>query len=722
MTDSNWTDRPLPQQGALDIQLPIPHSVETTPDRLKTIRKRDGREATFDTTKIAEAIFQAAKSIGGDDQTLSQSLAASVSIFLSNQRRNEPLSVSHVDDAVERVLVEMGHERTALAYVQHRSNRRTDDGLSVQDSRSVRDALMEWRWNRTATAARPADELESAIAELNLSVSDRKSLHTAVRETLTSLPAQTTTAALIHELVRAHANVAPDQDARQLHLNLSHLEEAISGTSKHPLELMTPESSDKAIAQRVKEAYALNRLYSPDVTNAHIRGDIHIHGLEQSDRLDSLTLYPDVIKKFGSILRWTDTDSPARRIEFLLEDIAESTQIFRQYCSHFVQWESINYALAPYLVEFDDVHLHSVSKQLIDSFVQLGDDAATIKLHISWDVPNDLQGIDAMGPNGANTGKPYESYQKTAQDFAHILLQTLRESAIDAHAPKPLLAVVSPPAPGPRDEATVAYLNRIALCGLVLDSIEYRCDADTPMLPFEEQTVHPKSIVVQAVTMNLPRLGRAAQDGHHFWTALDHLFDICASALDEKRRFVSELARRKKNGPYSYLTIQHHAQPFADIERSSVQMCICGLPECAQALQQIAEFDGQSLSAIKETIVAHLYERREAWAAQSSSPLLLSPSRSHSVAARFTGIDREHFASLSSKDRYSIGLSSMSESPVPYRDFEKQIATAARYQSSISGSVPIQRPDSDITFPEQLSHTLEDYFKSQPNVTLRLMG
>ncbi|MFP6581748.1 MAG: anaerobic ribonucleoside-triphosphate reductase [Candidatus Hydrogenedentota bacterium] len=723
MDKPEWSDRPMPQQGALDIQLSIPHSVLPVSETLQSIIKRDNRTAPFDTLKISEAIFQAAQSIGGDDRALSQSLAASVSLYLAKQQRNEPLNVTHVDDAVERVLIEMGHERTALAYVQHRDKRHTAEGLPTQDARSVRDALMEWRWNRSTNVDRPLDELDVAIDELGLAESEHESVRKAVHESLSSLPTTTPSVALIHELVRAHSNLSSENAARQLHLNLDQLEDALSGTSNPSHDLMTPGSSDVAIARRVKEAYALNRLYSPDVVNAHIRGDLHLHHLEQADRIDSLTLHPDTVKRFGSVARWMDSPSPARKIETLIEDLVESTRILQEYCAESIQWEAINYALAPYLVEFDDVHLHAVSRQLIDGLIDTASSSqtCTIKLHISWDVPHDLQGIDAMGPNGANTGKPYQAYQKTAQDFAHMLLQALRETAVDADASSHVMPVVSPPAPGPRNEATVSYLNRIALCGLVLDTIEYRCDADSPLLPFQEQTLHPKSVVAQQITLNLPRLAFGAQEGHHFWTALDHLFDVSTAAVLEKRRFVCELARRKKNGPYSYLTIQHNAQGFADLERSSALLAMCGLPECSAALQSIDEFQGQSLSTIQESIVAYIDARCQAWTAQSDVVLQVTAAGLDTVAERLTGIDSTHFDAVKTSESYGYGLTPPSDTN-SYREFEKQLATLARHQSWLHGSTPIQRPDADTTFPEQLSHTLEDFFKGQPDVTIRLQG
>ncbi|MEM5770707.1 MAG: ATP cone domain-containing protein, partial [Bacillota bacterium] len=43
-----------------------------------TIIKRDGREASFNETKITDAIFKAAKAVGGEDRQLAMELTLEV--------------------------------------------------------------------------------------------------------------------------------------------------------------------------------------------------------------------------------------------------------------------------------------------------------------------------------------------------------------------------------------------------------------------------------------------------------------------------------------------------------------------------------------------------------------------------------------------------------------------------------------------------------------------
>ncbi|MBN4046855.1 hypothetical protein JYT90_00900, partial [bacterium AH-315-P07] len=522
MTDSRFTKGLAAQQGLLDVQLSFPEPFVSDRVVLDSIVKRDDRVERFDAYKIAEAIFHAARSIGGEDETLARSLASSVAMFLSTQRRDKPLHVGHVDSAVERVLVEMGHERTALAYIQHRNKHLHLKRLKDGDARTVRDALAEWRWNRRVAESDVAapDRIAELLNDYSVAPDQCDELQSLILAAVNALNLTTPSTKLIGELTRSvllERGLIGDEDfSEQLPLDLGSVERALAGPFSDSTVLSTPDSSDRVLAACAKEAYALNRLFSADISNAHRRGDLHIHDLGSVDRLHSIALHPDCIKRFGPLSNVQREDiPPARKIEALVDDIAASTQILTRYCTDHVQWEAINYSLAPYLVEFDEEALHEVSELLILSLMsqQEGRESCITKIDIAWDVPHYLQGIEAIGPNGAMTGKHYESFQKTAQDFAHSLLQVFREVAEQYDTLNLPRAVATLPILNRGDASTQAFVNKVALCALVLDDIEVRCDHDRPLLPFHEETLHPRTVFAQYATLNLARLGFSACAG-----------------------------------------------------------------------------------------------------------------------------------------------------------------------------------------------------------------
>ena len=92
--------------------------------KIKKIRKRDGRIVDFNPIKIAEAIWKAAKAVGGRDRELSNRLALQVVKSLEKQLEPDEIpSVEQVQDMVEKILIENGHARTAKAYILYRQKR-----------------------------------------------------------------------------------------------------------------------------------------------------------------------------------------------------------------------------------------------------------------------------------------------------------------------------------------------------------------------------------------------------------------------------------------------------------------------------------------------------------------------------------------------------------------------------------------------------------------------
>ncbi len=104
----------------------------------RKIRKRTGRIVEFDSNKVTEAIWKAAKAAGVDNRALSVNLANKVLKQLEKQLEpGETPSVEQVQDVVERTLIENGQASIAKAYILYRQKRakirRTKGLLGVVD-------------------------------------------------------------------------------------------------------------------------------------------------------------------------------------------------------------------------------------------------------------------------------------------------------------------------------------------------------------------------------------------------------------------------------------------------------------------------------------------------------------------------------------------------------------------------------------------------------------
>lgn len=103
------------------------------------IKKRDDRVVPFTESKITDAIFAAAKAVGGEDRQTAVELTVEVLKYLRKEYNGTIFSVEDVQDVVEKVLIETGHAKTAKAYIIYREKR-----SRIRDARSeLMDAVAE---------------------------------------------------------------------------------------------------------------------------------------------------------------------------------------------------------------------------------------------------------------------------------------------------------------------------------------------------------------------------------------------------------------------------------------------------------------------------------------------------------------------------------------------------------------------------------------------------
>ena len=106
---------------------------------IKTIVKRDGREAKFDISKISNAIFKAAEALGGSDRETALELADQVVDYVENGLGISKPGVEEIQDAVEKILVENGHTRTAKEFILYRAQRSRVREMNTQLMRVYED-------------------------------------------------------------------------------------------------------------------------------------------------------------------------------------------------------------------------------------------------------------------------------------------------------------------------------------------------------------------------------------------------------------------------------------------------------------------------------------------------------------------------------------------------------------------------------------------------------
>ncbi|MCS7115152.1 MAG: ribonucleoside triphosphate reductase [Nitrososphaerota archaeon] len=117
---------------------------------MKFVRKRDGRLEPFDQERITNAIWKAAKAVGGKDRELAKRLSDQVVAELKKRFGEDGVpTVEEIQDVVEKILIENGHARTAKAYIlyrkQHQDIRELAALLSQADLVDQYLEMEDWR-------------------------------------------------------------------------------------------------------------------------------------------------------------------------------------------------------------------------------------------------------------------------------------------------------------------------------------------------------------------------------------------------------------------------------------------------------------------------------------------------------------------------------------------------------------------------------------------------
>ncbi|MCX8015243.1 MAG: ATP cone domain-containing protein, partial [candidate division WOR-3 bacterium] len=254
------------------------------------VRKRDGKIHEFDKEKITNAIFKAARSVGGEDRKTAAILADKVIEYLKEKYQNVKKIpfVEEIQDAIEKVLIENGHAKTAKAFILYRERRTqlrkkrmlakmqtpipeaTEYALFVRTS----DERIT-NWDRTKIIA-------ALIREANLSPKLAEKISHEVEDVIISSKVKLITSSLVREVVNAKLIEHNLSETQKWHARLGvplyDVEKILLYRNKENANTPhNPEATNMTLAESIKKQYALTAVFSEEVAEAHRNGDIHLH-------------------------------------------------------------------------------------------------------------------------------------------------------------------------------------------------------------------------------------------------------------------------------------------------------------------------------------------------------------------------------------------------------------------------------------------------------------
>lgn len=149
---------------------------------LEKVKKRDGRIVPFQKEKIEDAVWKAAKAVGGKDKKLAGKLSAKIVHELKKKFGTNVPSVEDVQDMVEKILIEEGHAKTAKTYILYRAKRSQirDTKAFLEKTGSLIDNYVserDWRVKENSNAGYSISGLQAHISDAIISEYTLKNIY-----------------------------------------------------------------------------------------------------------------------------------------------------------------------------------------------------------------------------------------------------------------------------------------------------------------------------------------------------------------------------------------------------------------------------------------------------------------------------------------------------------------------------------------------------------------
>ncbi len=457
---------------------------------------------------------------------------------------------------------------------------------------------------------------------------------------------------------------------RHTHLGLPmwDVEQIITNANKENSNTThNPESINLTLAETILKEYALRKVFSEDVAEAHYVGDIHIHDLGFIIRPYCGGHSLEYIKKYGlNLPNITSVSKPAKHPEVLIGHMVKMASALQAHYAGAVGWEAVNIFFAPYLVGKTEDELDQLAQMLIFEFNQLagarGSQVVFTDFNLYYNVPRHFADTPAIGPGGVYTGKTYKDYEKEAQAFLRAMFNVYMRG--DAHGktfvfPKPLLHINEDffRTPGHEEflELACAVASKQGITYFVFDrgdevTVSQCCRLKLKLSKEQlRETSTPEKMrfsALQNVTINLPRIAyKANGNDQALFMELNRALELVAKAHLQKREFIRGLLDLGEDGPLGLLTLDLDGSPYLNLDRLTYLAGLIGLNELVQVHtgQQLHESDEALRFGLK--VVAAMNLKCRELSERYGINLVLEETPAESAGYRLAKLDLKYWPS-----------------------------------------------------------------------------
>ena len=424
---------------------------------------------------------------------------------------------------------------------------------------------------------------------------------------------------------------------------------------------LNPESINLSVAELALKQYALTRVFSGDVAEAHLSGNIHLHDLGMVNRPYCSGQSIAYVAKYGlNLPSITSISAPARHPDVLLAHLLKMTSVLQNNFAGAIGWDAVNTFFAPYLEGLSDERIRQIAQMLIFEFNQLaggrGGQVAFTDVNLYYEVPKHFRDVPAIGPGGKATGKAYGDYASEAKRFLRALFSVYMEGDSRGQPfffPKPLLHITEDFFREDGWEEMLSLACEVASekgnTYFVFDRGEAVKLSECCRLSFEldhRDILEARTpwklrfCALQNVTLNLPRMAyRSGGDRETLFELVDHYMEIAAKAHLQKKKFISEILDLGKRGPLSVLCMEHDGEPYLRFERVKYLVGILGMNEMVQTITGRQLHESEEAFQLALAVTQYMNLKCQALSERYGLDIVLEQTPAESTAYRFAKLD-----------------------------------------------------------------------------------
>lgn len=421
------------------------------------------------------------------------------------------------------------------------------------------------------------------------------------------------------------------------------------------------------VSSEISKIYWLNKIYAPEVRDAHDSGDMHIHDL---GLLSVYCVGWDLRDLLASGFRGAPGKAetrPARHLRSALGQVVNFFYTLQGEAAGAQAFSNFDTLLAP-LIRYDGLSYDEV-RQCLQEFVfnvnvatRVGFQTPFTNVTLDLQPPKNLAD-EAVIRGGEPQSETYGGFQREMTMFNRALLEVLAEGDAKGRVftfPVPTFNITpdfdwDAPELEPLWEVTakygIPYFANYVNSEMSPDDARSMCcrlRLDTRSLQRRGGGLfgaNPLTGSIGVVTLNMPRIGYLAQCEEEFLNRVDRLMDLARQSLETKRKILEQLTE-KKLYPYTqfYLRdVKHRSGQYWHNHFSTIGLI--GMNEaCVNLLGcDIGSWEGRSFAA---RVLDHMRTRLRDYQDETGHLYNLEATPAEGTAYRLAHKDRQRWPEI----------------------------------------------------------------------------